>query len=187
MIVRRSNKNVFSMHSNDRTWTIILKIIFFRDRLFQPLIIFRDKQIQKNWIDEWFQSIYAVSSNEWIDNEIEFVWLKKNFHFQTVDLKNRKFFFNWWSWIVRFRAIYWILLRDWHHFSVFFVSYNSLFLVVECWLFWIIRQNIQKAIKWQKSIENRANHEIEFFDLFTSSKNWSHNDKKYNNDLNDNR
>ena len=92
MIVRRSNKNAFSMHSNDRTWIIILKIIFFRDWLFQSLIIFQNKQIQKNWIDEWFQSVYAVSLNEWIDNEIEFAWLKKIFHFQIIDLKNQRFF-----------------------------------------------------------------------------------------------
>ena len=90
--MRRSNKNVFSVHSNDRTWTIIFEVIFFRDRLFQSLIIFRDKQIQKNWTNEWLQSVYAVLSNEWIDNEIDFVWLKKIFHFQTVDLKNRRFF-----------------------------------------------------------------------------------------------
>ena len=68
------------------------KLFFFRDWLFQPLIIFRNKQIQKNWIDEWSQSIYAVSSNKWTNNKIEFVWLKKIFYFQIVDLKNRRFF-----------------------------------------------------------------------------------------------
>ena len=113
--------------------------------------------------------------------------IEKNFSFSDCRFEKPKTFFNWRSWIARVREIYWNLLRDWHRFFVFFVSYNSLFSVVECWLLWITRKDIQKAIKWQKSIENRANHKIRFFDLFTSNKNRNHNDRKYNNDLNDNK
>ena len=91
MIIRRSNRNIFLIHSNDRTWTIIFEFIFFRDQLFQSLIIFRGKKIQKNWTKKWSHSAYAVSSNDWTNNDVELNWLKKIFHSKTINLKNWKF------------------------------------------------------------------------------------------------
>ena len=113
--------------------------------------------------------------------------IEKDFSFSNCRFEKSKIFFDQRSWIARVREIYWNLLRDWHRFFMFFVLYNSLFSIVECWLFWISRKNIQKAIKWQKSNEYRANYEIRFFDLFTSSKKWNDNRNEYNVDLSSNK
>ena len=113
--------------------------------------------------------------------------IEKDFSFSECRFEKSKIFFDRRLWIARVREIYWNLLRDWHRFFVFFVLYNSLFSIVECWLLWIFRKDIQKAIKWQKSNEHRADHEIRFFDLFTSSKKWNDNRSEYNVNLNSNR
>ena len=67
-------------------------LFFFRDQVFCPLIIFRGKKIQKNWIDEWSYSIYEISNNDWTNNEAELTWLKKIFHFETMHFENRRLF-----------------------------------------------------------------------------------------------
>lgn len=48
----RTDSNVFSVHSGDRTWATTLEFISSRGQLFQPLVIFRGKRIQKNWTEE---------------------------------------------------------------------------------------------------------------------------------------
>lgn len=90
IIVRRKNRNIFSIHLSDWTWTIILEF-FFCDQLFQLLIIFRNIRIQKNWRKKWLHSSYAVLNNDWTNNEIELTWLKEVFHLKIVNLKNKKF------------------------------------------------------------------------------------------------
>ena len=52
MGVRRSNRNAFSVHSGDRTRATPPWFISPRRRLFQLLIIFRGKKIQKNWTEQ---------------------------------------------------------------------------------------------------------------------------------------
>jgi hypothetical protein len=91
MIVRRSEKNVFSIHSDDRNWINIVEFVSSRDQLFQSLIIFAEKIVQKAWTNAWSKSTYAISHNDWIDNEIDLIWLTNVFHFQTINLRNRRF------------------------------------------------------------------------------------------------
>ncbi len=91
MIVRRSEKNVFSVHSNDRKWINIVEFVSTRDQLFQSLIIFVEKFVQKAWTNVWSKLAYAISHNDWIDNEIDLIWLIDVFHSQIVNLKSRRF------------------------------------------------------------------------------------------------
>ena len=106
--MRRSNQNAFSVQSGDRTWATTLEVISSRGRLFQPLVIFRGKRIQKSWTDEWPHPAYAVSENGWTDNEAGLAWLKEVFHPETIDLGGRR-----------------LLLIDGHesHVSVEFIEY----------------------------------------------------------------
>ncbi len=90
MIVRRSEKNVFSIHSSDRKWISTVEFVSTRDRLFQPLIIFAGKIVEKAWTNAWSKSAYAVSHNDWIDNEIDLTWLTDVFHPQTMNLNDRR-------------------------------------------------------------------------------------------------
>ena len=78
------------MHSGDRTGATTLEFISSRGRLFQPLVIFRGKRIQKSWTDEWARPAYAVSPNGWTDNEVGLAWLKEVFHPATVNLGGRR-------------------------------------------------------------------------------------------------
>jgi hypothetical protein len=43
MIIRRSKKNVFSIHFDDHKWISTVKFMSSNDQLFQSLIIFVDK------------------------------------------------------------------------------------------------------------------------------------------------
>ncbi len=115
MIVRRSEKNVFSIHSNDRKWINTVEFVSTRNRLFQSLIIFVDKIVQKAWTNVWSKFAYAVSHNDWTDNEIDLTWLTDVFHSQTINLRSRR-----------------LLLLDEHalHVSVKFIEF--------CWLMNIV-------------------------------------------------
>ncbi len=115
MIVRRSEKNVFSIHSSDRKWISTVEFVSTRDRLFQSLIIFVDKIVQKAWTNVWSKFAYAISHNDWIDNEIDLIWLTDVFHSQTINLRDRR-----------------LLLLDEHasHVSVKFIEF--------CWLMNIV-------------------------------------------------
>lgn len=115
MIIRRSNRNPFSVHSGDRSWATTLEFVSSRGRIFQPLVIFRGKKIQKAWTEEWPQATYAVSENGWTDNEAGLGWLKKIFHPETLRLGGRR-----------------LLLIDGHasHVSVEFIEY--------CWAVQIV-------------------------------------------------
>ena len=88
MMICRNNKNVFSMHSNDRIWITTFEFVFFRDQFFRSLIIFRRKKIQKNWIEKWSHFVYVIFDNGWIDNDVELIWLKNIFHSETKHFEN---------------------------------------------------------------------------------------------------
>ncbi len=90
IIVRRSNKNVFSVHFENRKWVTIVELMSTRNRIFRSLIIFSEKIIQRAWINTWSYSMYEIFINEWIDNELDLSWLKKLFHFETIHLSDRR-------------------------------------------------------------------------------------------------
>jgi hypothetical protein len=124
VIVWRSEKNIFLIHSNDRKWINIVEFVFTRDRLFQSLIIFVDKIVQKAWRNAWSKFAYAMSYNDWIDNEIDLIRLIDVFHCQTMNLRNRRF-----------------LILDDHasHMSMKFIEFCwSMNIVLLCLSFYII-------------------------------------------------
>ena len=92
MILRQNQKIFFSMHSRNRIWITTFEFIFSRGRVFCPLIIFREKKIQKTWTDQWLFSVYEISQNEWTDNDVGLTWFKNIFHSEIINLKKRKFF-----------------------------------------------------------------------------------------------
>ena len=49
--MRRNNRNVFSVHSNDKKWIIIIEYVLFRKQIFFSIVIFADKKIQNKWIE----------------------------------------------------------------------------------------------------------------------------------------
>jgi hypothetical protein len=103
------------MHSNDRKWISIVEFVSSREQLFQSLIIFVDKIVQKAWTNAWSKFAYAISHNDWIDNEIDLIWLTDVFHFQIVNLRDRR-----------------LLLLDEH------VSHVSMKFIEFCWLMNIV-------------------------------------------------
>jgi hypothetical protein len=90
IIVRRKNKNVFSVHFENRKWVTIVELMSTRNRIFRLLIIFSEKIIQRTWINTWLYFMYEIFINEWINNEFDLSWLRKLFHFKTTHLNNRR-------------------------------------------------------------------------------------------------
>ncbi len=86
-----------------------------RNQLFQSLIIFAEKIVQKAWTNVWSKFSYAMSHNDWIDNEIDLIWLIDVFHSQTINLRNRR-----------------LLILDEH------VSHVSIKFIEFCWLMNIV-------------------------------------------------
>ncbi len=89
IIVRRNNKNVFFVHSENRKWVTTIELMSIRSRVFRSLMIFSKKIIQKAWTNTWLYFMYEIFINEWIDNELALFWLKKLFHFETIHINDR--------------------------------------------------------------------------------------------------
>jgi Ni,Fe-hydrogenase maturation factor len=88
VVVFKSAKNVFSVHSENRKWFIVIDAIS-NDQSLGSMIIFEKKQIQKAWIDEYSEVVYEMSRNDWIDNDHKLAWLKQCFDVQINHLINK--------------------------------------------------------------------------------------------------
>ncbi|KAM5528475.1 transposase [Fusarium oxysporum f. sp. phaseoli] len=80
-------RKAFLKGSQSRTWTSFIEAVTADGRLLKPGIIFKDKELQKQWfIDEsnkiadWY---YITSDNGWTDNHIAVEWLKEVYLPQT--------------------------------------------------------------------------------------------------------
>ncbi|KAG6996503.1 Pogo transposable element with ZNF domain [Fusarium oxysporum f. sp. conglutinans] len=63
-----------------RTWTSFIEAVTATGRALKPGIIFKEKELQKQWFLNEFESIadwhYITSPNGWTDNHIALEWLK---------------------------------------------------------------------------------------------------------------
>ncbi|RKK07392.1 hypothetical protein BFJ65_g17598 [Fusarium oxysporum f. sp. cepae] len=80
-------RKAFLKGSQSRTWTSFIEAVTADGRLLKPGIIFKGKELQKQWfIDEinkiadWY---YITSDNGWTDNHIALEWLKQVYLPQT--------------------------------------------------------------------------------------------------------
>ena len=91
-MIWRNDRNVFSVHSENRKWIIIIEYVLFRSQIFFSTVIFADKKIQDKWIKTWTDSIYFVFENDWFNADIALHWLKNVFHSEIKNLKKRRLF-----------------------------------------------------------------------------------------------
>ncbi|KAJ0128525.1 Uncharacterized protein HZ326_28379 [Fusarium oxysporum f. sp. albedinis] len=80
-------RKTFLKGSQSRTWTSFIEAVTADGRLLKPGIIFKDKELQKQWFIDEFNNIadwyYITSDNGWTDNHIAVEWLKEVYLPQT--------------------------------------------------------------------------------------------------------
>ncbi|OBS16091.1 hypothetical protein FPOA_27761 [Fusarium poae] len=74
-------RKAFLKGSQSRTWTSFIEAVTADGCLLRPEIIFKGKELQKQWFIEEFRKIadwyYITSDNGWTDNHIAVEWLKE--------------------------------------------------------------------------------------------------------------
>ncbi|KAM5528328.1 transposase [Fusarium oxysporum f. sp. phaseoli] len=80
-------RKAFLKGSQSRTWTRFIEAATADGRLLKPGIIFKGKELQKQWFIDEFNKIadwyYITSDNGWTDNHIAVEWLKEVYLPQT--------------------------------------------------------------------------------------------------------
>ncbi|KAM5529670.1 transposase [Fusarium oxysporum f. sp. phaseoli] len=80
-------RKAFLKGSQSRTWTSFIEAVTADGRLLKPGIIFKGKELQKQWFIDEFNKIadwyYITSDNGWTDNHIAVEWLKEVYLPQT--------------------------------------------------------------------------------------------------------
>ncbi|KFA78093.1 hypothetical protein S40288_10308 [Stachybotrys chartarum IBT 40288] len=80
-------KKAFLKGSQSRAWTSFIEAVTADGRLLKPGIIFKGKELQKQWFIEEFKKIadwyYITSEKGWTDNHIAVEWLKEVYLPQT--------------------------------------------------------------------------------------------------------
>ncbi|PNP58801.1 hypothetical protein FNYG_15005 [Fusarium nygamai] len=80
-------RKAFLKGSQSRTWTSFIEAVTADGRLLKPGIIFKGKELQKQWFIDEFNKIadwyYITSDNGWADNHIVVEWLKEVYLPQT--------------------------------------------------------------------------------------------------------
>jgi hypothetical protein len=76
--------------TQSRAWTSFIEAVTATGRALKPGIIFKGKELQKQWFLEEFEAIadwhYITSPNGWTDNHIALEWLKDVYLPQTEPL-----------------------------------------------------------------------------------------------------
>ena len=69
---------------DNREWVFFIKCVIILNEMFKMWIIFKEKYQQKCWMKILSEDDHIIiSENEWINNEIEFFWLKRCFESKT--------------------------------------------------------------------------------------------------------
>ncbi|KAJ3454823.1 hypothetical protein MRS44_013423 [Fusarium solani] len=80
-------RKAFLKGSQSRTWTSFPEAVTATGRLLKPGIIFKGKELQRQWFIDEFRKIadwyYITSDNGWTDNHIAVEWLKEVYLPQT--------------------------------------------------------------------------------------------------------
>lgn len=81
---KAETKVALAKHPESRIWTTILECVSATGRLFDPLIIFKGKEVQQQWFpddNEFLASLdgwrFTTSENGWTSNDIALEWLLK--------------------------------------------------------------------------------------------------------------
>lgn len=81
-------KRAFLKGSQSRSWTTFVECISASGRALRPGIIFKGKELQKQWFLQEFRRIadwyFITSENGWTDNAIGLSWLQDVFQPQTA-------------------------------------------------------------------------------------------------------
>lgn len=93
MVIRRRDKHAFAVHSGNRRLVTTIEFVSSRGKRFRPMIIFQGAKIQKQWVENWSEPIYAHSEKGWTDDEHGVSWLEKSFDPQTKDIGGRRLLF----------------------------------------------------------------------------------------------
>lgn len=81
---KAETKTALAKHPESRIWTTILECVSATGRLFDPLVIFKGKELQQQWFPDNKDSLamlgnwkFTTSENGWTSNDIALEWLLK--------------------------------------------------------------------------------------------------------------
>ena len=86
IIISKHEINQLITQSDNREWTFLIECVSMTGRKLRPWIIFKEVVFQKIWIDVYSEAHFTCSENDWINNEIDLLWLQICFDVKTVTI-----------------------------------------------------------------------------------------------------
>ncbi len=79
VMIFKYEKKTHMTQCDNREWVSLIECIFMNERVLKLWIIFKEKVQQKIWYEVLKEDYIAVSRNDWINNELNLVWIQKCF------------------------------------------------------------------------------------------------------------
>jgi len=76
-------KKTYMTQCDNREWVSLIECISMNERVLKSWIIFKEKLQQKIWYEVLKEDYIALSKNDWINNELNLVWIQKCFDSET--------------------------------------------------------------------------------------------------------
>ena len=84
IIIDKHDVNQSSTQLDNKKWTFFIECVFMTNRKLRSWIIFKKILLQKTWIDVYEEIHFTCTKNDWINNEINLLWLQRCFDVKTV-------------------------------------------------------------------------------------------------------
>ncbi len=126
IMIFKYEKKTYMIQCDNQEWVSLIEYIFMNERVLKSWIIFKEKVQQKIWYEVLKEDHIAVSENDWINNELNLVWIQKCFDSETK---------------IHQKDEYWMLLIDDHasHIITQMIDYCvSQKIILLCFLTYII-------------------------------------------------
>ncbi len=82
-MIFKYEKKTHMIQCDNREWVSLIECISMNEKVLKSWIIFKAKVHQKIWYEVLKEDNIAVSENDWIDNELNLVWIRQCFDSKT--------------------------------------------------------------------------------------------------------
>ncbi len=79
VMIFKYEKKIHMFQYDNQEWVSLIEYIFMNEKILKSWIIFKEKLQAKIWYKVLKEDYIAVSKNDWIDNELNLVWIQKCF------------------------------------------------------------------------------------------------------------
>ena len=84
VIISKKKINQLITQFDNKKWISLIECIFMIDRKFRSWIIFKKMMFQRVWLDVYEKIHFTCFENDWINNEIDLLWLQQCFDVKIV-------------------------------------------------------------------------------------------------------